>query len=242
MDSKPAVDQHAQVLHRRMKDAFTPTYQTVLSIIQGVVLTDLAVIVANEHDHFTLIHWLLVLITFCMLIVVLYVYMIQSTIWNWIPGLRDATIPFIFGALELFINHAITASLSLWLLGLTAFSTLGTLGTWHMDRRAQEETEGARLLTCLRSHHLLFALYYGSCAILTLFFAGVTHVRGLEASMSIGEPQGLLTLSIVVFVGICLGGSVVVSNIYWHRAIIYARTGQVPTLRESHFLRRHKKR
>jgi hypothetical protein len=230
MDSEYEPDQHHKVLHQRMKEAFTPTYQTFLSIIQGVALTDLAAIVATEHQQFTIIHWLLVFITFCMLVVVLYVYMIQSTIWDWIPGLRDATIPFVFGALELFINHTIPISLSLWLLGLAGFSSLGALGTWHMDQRAREETEGIMLLRSLRRHHLLFGLYYVGCSILSLLLALVAQLEGLEASDGVQGVKGILTLSAVLLIGVCLGGSVIVSNVYWHRAIIYARTGQVPDL------------
>jgi hypothetical protein len=234
MDSEHEPDQHPNVLHHRMKEAFTPTYQTFLSIIQGVALTDLAAIVATEHQQFTIIHWLLVFITFCMLIVVLYVYMIQSTIWDWIPSLRDATIPFVFGALELFINHTIPISLSLWLLGLAGFTSLGALGTWHMDQRAREETEGARLLSGLRSHHLLFALYYIGCSILSLLLALVAHAEGLEAADGVQGVKGVLTLCVVLLIGVCLGGSVIVSNMYWHRAIMYARTGQVPGLWKFH--------
>ncbi len=33
---------HHRVLHHKMKDSFTPIYLTVLSVIQGVTLADLA--------------------------------------------------------------------------------------------------------------------------------------------------------------------------------------------------------
>ncbi len=113
---------HHQVVHGRMKDSFTSMYQTILSIIQGVALADLAMFVVAKYPQFTVVHWLMVLTTFFMFIVVFNVYSIQSAVWDWIPDIRDESIPFVFGALELFVNHAIALSTSLWFLGLAGIS------------------------------------------------------------------------------------------------------------------------
>jgi hypothetical protein len=59
-------------------------------------------------------------------------------------GKRDGTsfLPlFVFGALELFVNHTITQSMSLWFIGLAGISALGAIGTVHMVWRAREESE-----------------------------------------------------------------------------------------------------
>jgi hypothetical protein len=53
-----------QVVHGRMKGSFTCVYQTILSIIQGVALADLAAFVAAKYPQFTIVHWLMVLTTF----------------------------------------------------------------------------------------------------------------------------------------------------------------------------------
>ena len=71
-----------QVVHGRMKDSFTSMYQTILSIIQGVALADLAALVAAKYPQFTIVHWLMVLTTFFVLIVVYNVYSIQSAVWD----------------------------------------------------------------------------------------------------------------------------------------------------------------
>src|SRR5438105_1998816 len=76
---------HHRVLNHRLNDAFTPTYLTILSIIQAVALTDLATVVAAEYRQFTVVNWLLALLTFGVLIIVWNVYSIQGTIWRWIP-------------------------------------------------------------------------------------------------------------------------------------------------------------
>ena len=39
---------HHQVIHGRMKESFTSMYQTILSIIQGLALADLAMFVVAK--------------------------------------------------------------------------------------------------------------------------------------------------------------------------------------------------
>ena len=130
MNSELEPEPHHRVLHHRLNDAFTPTYLTILSIIQAVALADLATVVAAEYQHFKVVNWFLALLTFAVLIMVWNVYTIQGTIWSWIPDVRDAAMPFVVGALELFLNHAITLGISIWLLGLAGIAMMGTVGTW----------------------------------------------------------------------------------------------------------------
>src|SRR3974377_599416 len=49
------------VMQRRLKESYGPTYLTLLSIIQGVALGDLASVVASGQKHFTLVQWVLTL-------------------------------------------------------------------------------------------------------------------------------------------------------------------------------------
>jgi hypothetical protein len=218
---------HHRVVHGKMKDSFTSVYQTILSIIQGVALADLAVIVAAKYSQFTVVEWLMVLTTFCMIIVVFNVYSIQNAVWDWIPDIRDASLPFVFGALELFVNHTIAQSMSLWFIGLAAISALGALGTVHMVWRAHEESENEELLELLKDHHRLFFLYYVGAAVLALLFASICYAADLQASDGVQGMRGTLTLSLVLLIALSLHGSALVSNRYWRKAVTYARTGQV---------------
>jgi hypothetical protein len=152
--------QHHKLVHGRMKGSFMPMYQTILSIIQGVALADLASLVVAMYPQFTVVHWLMVLTTFFLLIVVYTAYSIQSAVWDWIPDIRDASLPFIFGALELFVIHTIELSMCLWFLGLAGISVLGAVGTVHLVWRAHEESENEELLELLWPHHRLFMLNY----------------------------------------------------------------------------------
>jgi hypothetical protein len=210
-----------------MKDSYTSMYQTLLSIIQGVALADLATSVVARYQQLTLLHWLMILITFDLLIVVFQVYWIQSAVWGWIPDVRDAAIPFVFGALELFLNHTIFLNMSLWFLGLAAIGGLGALGTVHMVWRARGEIENTELLNLLKDHHQLFLLYYTGAAVVSLLFAYVCFIADLHANHGVQGMRGLLALGLVLLIAIFLVASSLISNRYWRKAVMYARTGNI---------------
>jgi hypothetical protein len=48
------------ILRAQLQGSFATTYLTMLSIIQGVALADLAGVVSGNYHHFTIVHWLLV--------------------------------------------------------------------------------------------------------------------------------------------------------------------------------------
>ena len=216
-----------RVVHGRMKNSFTSMYQTLLSIIQGVALADLATSVAARYQQLTLMHWLMILITFDILIVVFQVYWIQSAVWGWIPDVRDAAIPFVSGALELFLNHTIFLNMSLWFLGLAGIAGLGSLGTVHMVWRARGEIENTELLNLLKDHHQLFLLYYTGAAAVSLLFAYICFKANLQASYGVQGMQGMLALGLVLLIAIILLISSLISNRYWRKAVSYARTGNI---------------
>jgi hypothetical protein len=222
MNARFEPEPHYRVLHQRLNEVFTPTYLTILSIIQAVALTDLAAVVAGEYRQFTVVNWLLALLTFSVLIIVWNVYTIQGTIWHWIPDVRDAAMPFVVGALELFLDHATTHGISVWLLGLAGIATMGAVGTWYMHWRAGREAGNGQLLRYLKRHHLLFALYYVGGASLMLLLAWINRVGSWEA---VERGQGVLAVGTALFVGACLGGAVIISHLYWSKSIGYARTG-----------------
>jgi hypothetical protein len=181
---------HYQVVHRRMKESFMPMYQTILSIIQGVDLADLAALVVAKYPQLTVVHWLMVLTTFFMLIVVYSVYSIQAAVWDWIPDIRDASIPFLFRALELFVNHAIVLSTSLWFVDLAGVSALGAVGAMHLVWRAREESENTELLRLLRPQHRLFILNYIGGVAIALLCAYLCYIGNLQASDGLQGTPG----------------------------------------------------
>ena len=159
-------------------------------------------------------------------------YSIQSAVWDWIPDIRDESIPFVFGAIELFLNHTITLSMSLWFLGLAGISMLGALGTLHMVWRAHEESENEELLGILKDHHRLFLVYYIGGAALALISAYICYAANLQPGDGVQGMRGMLAFGLVFLIAIGLDGSAFVSNKYWRKAVIYARTGRVPNVQE----------
>jgi len=219
---------HHHVLHHKMKGSYAPIYLTFLSVIQGVALADLASVVAAGYRQFTFVDWLLVVLTFGSLISLWNQYTMQSAILNWIPDIRDAAIPFVFGALELFLNHSIILSLSAWLFAAALIPSVGALATWYAGWRAGKEAENARMLSLIRRRFRVFILYTLGLSVLLLLLALVSRVGGLEASDGVQGMRGVLALGIVLLVAGSEGGFLLLSMQHWGRVVDYARTGQMP--------------
>src|SRR2546430_332215 len=218
---------HYRVIHHKLKDSLSPIYLTLLSVIQGVALADLALVVAANYQQFTLMHWLLVLFNFGVLIGIWNHYMMNNKLWEWIPDLRDACIPFVVGTLELVFNHTISLSLSAWLFTLACLYLMGALAMWHVRWRAGKEAENARMLSLLRRQLRLFALYNLGVGALCLLLAVVSHVESLEASDGVQIGQGVLALTLILLVAGCIAGVSIMNTRSWNLVVSYSRTGRI---------------
>src|SRR5436305_12795114 len=78
---------HYLMIHHKLKDSLSPVYLTLLSVIQGVALTDLALVVGAGYPQFTVVRWLLVLVSLWMVITVWHTFTIHITLWSLIPDL-----------------------------------------------------------------------------------------------------------------------------------------------------------
>ena len=224
-------------LYRRLKDSFGPTYLTVLSIIQGVALSALAAVVAREYAHFTLVNWVLVVMTFCVLVVTWNVYTAQSVMWDWIPDLRDSTLPFVVGAVELFLDYTLAASLTVWLLGLAVFAFVGALATQHIGWRAKDEPDNMALLGILAAHHRLFSRFLAADGALLLVLGLISHMTGADAARWGHDGRGLLALCIALVTGVCFSGALYLAHTYLRKAVHYARHGRLPPAHMVHLTR-----
>src|SRR5262249_18828622 len=155
---------------------------TILSIIQGVATGNLASVVAAGHEHFTCLPWLLTLNSFVVLITIWNVFSVQSVLWGWIPDARDGAVPFVVGALEVFLTNAIAASLSAWLIALALIGMGGGVGTWHIRWRSSHEPENRALLIQLDRHIQLYAGYLLGGSGLLLVLAWISSATGLDAA------------------------------------------------------------
>lgn len=219
---------HHHMVQRKLKDSFTPTYLTALSVIQAVVLADLASVVLAGYRQFSIVHWLLVVYNFVLLIVTWNRFTVQSTIWDWIPDLRDAAIPFVLGALELLLNHTIPLSLSAWLVAAALLASWGAFSIWHVRWRAGQETENTRLLSLLGKGMQVIEFYSVGVSIFLLLLAVVSRVGSLEATDALQTARGVFALCIAILAGASLSGFGFLSMRTWSKTLAYARTGHMP--------------
>lgn len=227
MPSPSEPEAYHRQLHRRLKDSFGPTYLTAVSVIQGVALADLGAAVLIGYRGFSLTHWLLVALTFLLLIVIWNAYTSQSTLWSWLPDFRDAIIPFVFGALELVVNRAILLSLGGWFAGVALLSGLAAVASWYSGWRAREEPENAELLNFIRRRsYRLEVLYTVGFSLFLLALAVLCQLFGLQAGADLRTVQGLLALAAVLLSALGLAGYVAISVRIWNEIVAYARTGR----------------
>jgi hypothetical protein len=219
---------HHLMMHHKLKDSLSPVYLTLLSVIQGVALADLALVVGANYQQFTLIQWLLVLFNFGVLIGIWNHYMMYNKLWDWIPDLRDACIPFVVGVLELVLNHTITLSLRAWLFTFALLYMMGALAICYVRWRAGKEAENARLLSLFRRQHLLFGISALGAGALYLLLAVASRVESLEVAMGVQTERVVLALVLVLLVAGCIAGESIMSMRTWNRAIAYSRTGRIP--------------
>ena len=219
---------HYLVIHHKLKDSFSLVYLTLLSVIQGVALADLALVVGAGYQQFTVVRWLLVLVNFGMVITVWHQFTMHITLWSWIPDLRDAIIVFIIGAVELVFNHTISLSLSAWLFIVAIFAIMAILAIWYVGQRAKEESENTKLLSLLKRQHRLFAIYNLGVSALYLLLAVASRMESLEAGDGVQTGRGVFTLAIVLLVAVCVAGVSIINTRSWNLVVSYSRTGRIP--------------
>jgi len=207
---------------------------------------DLAQVVAGGYRHFSLVQWVLTLNTFGVLIIIWNVFSVQSALWRWIPDVRDSAVPFVVGALELFLNHTITVSLSVWLAAASLIAFVGALGTLHIYWRAAREEEHRELLGRLSVHIRLYIGYLMAGGSVLLVLAWVCSNNLVSVNVGPEHASGMLALAITLVSALALGGSVYLFHRLWREAIQYARVEQGrhrnTTAKSSHAFRRSQER
>jgi len=201
-----AMESPRREVHRRLKASYGPTYLTILSVIQAVAMGDLAHVVAGGYQRFTTVQWVLTLNTFGALIIIWNAYSVQSTLWGWIPDVRDSAAPFGVGALELYLNHTIIVSLSAWLVAGALVGVAGAAGTLHIYWRVSREPEQLDLLRQVEFYIRLYVAYLlvGGAALLAL--AWLCADDRLTLLVRRDEFAGGVGLGVALFSALALGG------------------------------------
>jgi hypothetical protein len=215
-----------RAVYSRLKGSYGPTYLTILSVVQAVGMADLAQVVAASYEDFALMQWALTFNTFGVLIITWNVFSVQSALWGWIPDVRDSAVPFVVGALELFLNHTITASLSAWLVAVSLIAIAGAVGTLHITWRARSEAEHHELLKWLNVHIYLYIAYLNAGGVALLALAWVFSGDHLNAIVMSDDFAGKLELGVAIFSTLALVGSISLFHLLWRQAIVYAQADQ----------------
>lgn len=215
-------------LQHQLRGSFTTVYLTTVSIIQGVVLADLAGVTASGYEHFTVLQWLMVPINFFLIILVWNHYMTDSIAMEWIPGFTDSVFPFSFGAIELFLNHAILLGLTAWLAGWAVFAAVGVGGTRFLMGKAKQETTNPQLLQLFLSRQAGYMWKSLTGLVLFLLLALSSAVGHIGATNEEGGMQRAFAIGTVVVVALWVGFIAFHAIRYWHDLMEYTRTGQLP--------------
>ena len=207
-------------LFRSMAENFTSVYLTMLSIIQGVALTDLSQITFSEHGHFTAVNWVEVAAMLWSVVYIWNHFMGDALMTQWIPDLEDAMLLFGTGVFELVANHAIVASPAAWLATLAIMFFAWSGGTFYIRRQEELVVRDPVLMELLRerTRPLLFqtlggGILLGVLAIVCRMTDAGTHANG---------PIALVAVTIAFAASLVIG---VFSARFWRRVRRYALAG-----------------
>jgi hypothetical protein len=219
-DSANPSDQ--QSLFRSMAENFTSVYLTMLSIIQGVALTDLSQITFSEHAHFTAVNWVEVATMLWSLIYIWNHFMSDALMTHWIPDLEDAALLFGTGVFELVANHAIVSSPTAWLATLAIMFFAWSGGTLYIRRQEELVVREPVLMQLLRGRSRpLFLQTLGGGTLLGAL-AIVCRITGAGAGAHGNGPIALLVVTIAFAASLAIG---LISAAFWRRVRRYAHTG-----------------
>jgi len=141
------VEEQAQALLHDLRESFAPSYLTLISIIEGVLLALMFELIAEGHVvlRVTDPSILLVLNNIIIIALVWNEYRMGSSMFRWVPSLLDAVIPFTVGGLQAALILK-TADPGAWLAYLGTFYLAGVIAFHNMYRRSAEEERNAFVL------------------------------------------------------------------------------------------------
>jgi hypothetical protein len=168
-------------LLERLKQAAGSSSLTLLSIVQGVVLADLAGVVAGQYQQFHLLQWLLLGANFLFIVAAWNQILMDTVTWVNLPSVSRSYIPFLLGALEFFLNHTFVHNPRAWLIAAAALVTLSSIGIEFVNRAVADHEDNAHLLGHLRAYRQAGQAYGLVGSILFLLLAGASALGGFAA-------------------------------------------------------------
>lgn len=221
-------DEARRDLLQRLKGSTLSAGFTLLSIIQGVALADLASVVANNYPRFALVQWLLVAPTFLLLIAAWNQITMETLVWVHVPNIEGYVLPFLLGGLELFLNHALAVNLQAWLIGMSVTSAFSSFAMWYTERNAALHEENAVLLAYLQPYRRSGMRYNIIGVTLLLLLAGLGGLGWFSwLDAALGQP-GAADSSAALLTGCWLLAFLQRHFYYWRVVIAYAEARGPP--------------
>ena len=216
-----------RALLRVITENFSGVYLTMLSIIQGVALTDLASIFFSERTHMSAVQWIEVATMLWTLVYVWNHFMADALMAYWIPDIEDAALLFGTGVFEILANHAIVWGAAPWLSTLAIMLCCWSAGTFYIRRQEERFVRDPVLLTVLRRRMKRLGLQTLGGGVVVGAFAvwcGVAHA-GADSSSTEARTVALASVAVAFAVSVAIGTT---SARFWRRVRRYAYTGETP--------------
>lgn len=220
------VDQFDQRdLLTRLKSSYISSSLTILSIIQGVAFAALAATVVGNYPRFTFARWIMALVAFGVLVVVWNQITIDTVTWVQVSDYQGALVPFLVGALEIFLIAAITINIALWLVGALLLVAFSSLGLARSARLARREPENDALLAHVQGMRGS-AHAYNTAGIVLFAMLAIGNVAGWYGALdgAFGRAGTATTLAALV-PALWLAGWLWRSAWYWRKIVAFARKG-----------------
>ncbi|HZZ66292.1 MAG TPA: hypothetical protein VFE17_12370 [Candidatus Baltobacteraceae bacterium] len=219
--NNPNPQDHGDLL-RSMTKNFTGVYLTMLSIIQGVALTDLSNVAFSEHSHFRVVHWLEVAVMLWSIVYIWNHFMGDALMTHWVPDLEDAALLFGTGVFELVANHAIVWGVTAWLATLALMLLAWCAGTHYIRRQEISVVQDSHLQSILRERmRPLRVMTFAGGALL----GALAITCGVApAHITASTEQALAFTSVIIALAISLAIGITSSSSF-RRVRHYAYTG-----------------
>jgi hypothetical protein len=206
-----------EVVSGRLKGQLEPTFQTLVSVLQGVALITLVSRVEATYQHFTVLNWILAATAFLYFLAVWNEYMMGYLAYIFMPALLTSVLPFAFLAVELFLAFFVASDERAYALVFAVGACVGV--AQYLDTTVR--VRGAAADNPI--YPTIARLWWSRIGLTAMLAIGAGTTWALYDTIVRFQLQ--LAVAIVFFAGITL--FLVLSVPFWNRALAYARGGRV---------------
>jgi hypothetical protein len=210
----------------RLRGSYFSASMTILSIIQGVALAALAAALAANYTRLSPAQFVLAADTFGVLIAVYTQILFDTMSWLQVPSFQGALVPFLTGAVELFLVATISTNMTFWLIGASVMIGLSSFGLANVWQLASADPENAPLLARVRGMRRSAHWYNVAGVVLFAVLAGASFTGLLRDVDSATSMDGIAETVAAVVPGLWVASWLQRSAWYWRKIVAFARTGE----------------